>query len=96
MDTNRSMAGLTAHAFFARGLAGCSMSDAHLATGLAYSTVNDVAKQHHESAPRIDTLKRLERWSRDAGAQHGVYISAALTLGLVDHTASDFAKAAGE
>lgn len=95
MDTTRSMVGLTAHDFFERKLTGCSMTDALHGTGLAYSTINDVAKSHHESAPRVETLRKLERWSRVAGAPHNVFISAAVTLGLAEHTANDFAKAAG-
>jgi hypothetical protein len=88
MDRRTTPEGLTAFAFFKRDLPGCSQTDAHLGTGISYSTVHDLAsgKAKH---PRTETLEKLQTWSLGAGAPHGVYISAAKTLGVAE---PDFAK----
>lgn len=57
------------------------MTDAHRATGVAYSTIFDLAKGRIES-PRARTLAKLEEWSRKAGKTHGVYLSEVATRGL--------------
>jgi len=72
---------LTAREFFARELDGCSKTDAHRATGIAYSTIHDIAAKDGMQ-PRKDTLQRLQDWSLRAAALHGVYISALRTLGI--------------
>lgn len=58
------------------------MSDAHLATRISYSTIHDVA--HGRCEPRRKTLQLLEEWSRGAAAEHGVFISGALSLGFAE------------
>lgn len=77
--------GLTVGEFFERcgRLPDCSLTSAHRVTGISYSTIHDLAHGRVES-PRKDTLLRLEEWSRKAGAAHGFYISAQLTMGFVD------------
>lgn len=84
MSTQLGMVGLTAREFFARALPGCSLSDAHVGTRIAYSTIFDLSKERCES--RRSTLERLQKWSLTAGAPHGVYISAAKTAGLSEPT----------
>jgi hypothetical protein len=64
---------LTAHEFFAKHCAGYTKSDAQLATRLAYSTINDAARDG--AWPRPETLRKLEEWSRAAIAEHGYFIS---------------------
>jgi hypothetical protein len=95
MDRPKPPEALSAQDFFARDLPGCSMTDAHLATRIAYSTVLDIA--HGKCSPRVKTVKRLEQWSREAAAAHGIYLSAARTLGLDaphnDSTVADGADA---
>ncbi len=71
---------LTAAEFFARKLAGFSKTDAQHATKLAYSTIHDAGRANCESTP--ETLRSLQEWSESAIAEHGVYISAAKSLGL--------------
>lgn len=71
---------LTAAEFFARKLSGFSKTDAQHATKLAYSTIHDAGRADCESTP--ETLKALQEWSESAIAEHGVYISAAKSLGL--------------
>ena len=78
---------LTAVEFFARRMSGCSITDAHRATGIAYTTIHDLAHAH-VGTPRIETLRKLEAWSRAVGATHGVYLSASKTLGF-DAESSD-------
>ncbi|HVY65931.1 MAG TPA: hypothetical protein VHH11_14005 [Gammaproteobacteria bacterium] len=64
------------------------MSAAHRATGIAYSTILDLA--HGVSTPRPRTAFRLEQWSRRAGRSHGVYIDAARTvLDVAPQTGTD-------
>lgn len=71
---------LSAREFFATRIKGRRLTDAQIGTGLAYSTLHDIARGETE-APRIETLLRLERWSRaKVMPTHGVYISAAHTL----------------
>jgi len=74
---------LTAGAFFERcgKLSECTMTAAHRVTGIAYSTIHDLAHGRVDS-PRRDTLLRLEEWSKKAGAVHGFFISAQLTMGF--------------
>jgi hypothetical protein len=85
---------LTAEDFLGRELAGCTVADASRATGISYQTIH-AAK--HGARVRSDTAKALQDWSVKVGAQHGVYISAAKTLGFSEPTASEIraAKAAG-
>ena len=58
---------LTAVEFFARRMSGCSLTDAHRATGIAYTTIHDLAHAH-VGTPRIETLRKLEAWSRAVAA----------------------------
>jgi hypothetical protein len=72
---------LTAAEFFAPpGFAGFSKTNAQNATGLAYTTILDAVRKG--KAARPETLRRLQEWSLNAIETHGVYISAAKTLGL--------------
>jgi len=72
---------LSAREFFSRKLHGCSKTDAHRATGIAYSTIHDIATKP-VIGPRRDTLEKLQAWSLEVGRAHGVYLSAMLTLGI--------------
>jgi len=82
--------GLAAREFFALNLTGYGMRDAHFKTEIAYSTLGDIARgkdatakpKERERSFRTDTLAKLETWSRGAIADHGVYISAAITAGF--------------
>lgn len=74
---------LTAEEFFAASLPGCSLTDAHRATGISYTTINDISKGRVET-PRKRTLRALQEWSKKAGAPHSVFISAALVLSVDD------------
>jgi hypothetical protein len=67
--------------FFDLALDGGSMTAAHLATGIAYSTVHRAGKGGGIS---VDTAKALSKWSKGvpAAAAAGVYIDAAVALGL--------------
>ena len=78
--------GLTAGEFFAKGLDGCTMTAAHVATGISYSSINDIAKGTTKT-PRRDNIVALQEWSLRAGGPHGFYISAIKTLGLEEPTA---------
>lgn len=73
--------GLSAGEFFERNLEGFSKTDAQLATHLSYTAIHDIACGN-SSSPRKDTLTKLQEWSLAAATAHGVYISAAKTLGL--------------
>jgi hypothetical protein len=86
MDDPTSPRALTAPEFFAKNFPGFSMTDAQLATGIAYSTVHAVA--HGRRTPTLETAEKLQRWSLAATAEHGVYISAARTLGIEEPTFS--------
>lgn len=77
---------LTAAEFFKRDLPGFSKTDAHRQTQLAYSTVHDAAQTSPRARP--ETLRALQEWSLGAIAEHGVYISAAKTLGLSEPDAT--------
>jgi hypothetical protein len=89
---NKQPRGLPAAEFFTLGIDGYSMHAAHFATKLAYSTIHDCA---HGGRVRASTAEKLQEWSRGAIKAHGVYISAAKTLGLAEFTASDFKRAGG-
>lgn len=67
--------GLSAQEFFARALPGANMTEAQLATRIAYSTIHRASKGEPVSAR---TAFALERWSRDLGI--GVFISAVACL----------------
>lgn len=70
------------------------MTEAHHETKLSYSAISDVAHGHTES-PRRDTIERLQRWSQGAIEEHGVYISAAKTLGLGEPDTKPVAASGG-
>lgn len=70
--------GVTAREFFAAGVEGGSMTAAHLATAIAYSTIHRASKGDGIS---LKTARELEKWSRGLGAE--VFISALLTLDIV-------------
>lgn len=68
---------MPAQEFFAAEIPGGTMTDAHVATRIAYSTIHRAKRGesiHH------GTAAELERWSRGLGAE--LHISAAATLGL--------------
>jgi hypothetical protein len=72
--------GLTAQEFFDQRLAGFSKTDAQHATRLSYTAIHDATRA--TTSPKKDTLTKLQDWSLAAVEAHGVYISAARTLGL--------------
>ncbi len=83
--------GLTAADFFSRCLPGLTKTEAHLRTELSYSTVHDAASE--KKVPSRDTAQRLQEWSLIAVREHGVYISASMTLGLHEPTSLELAEA---
>lgn len=84
MDTPQR---LTPPQFFDLALDGGTMTAAQLATGIAYSTIHHARKGGTIS---VDTAKALAKWSRDlpSAQERGVWIDAALTLGIDDAPAS--------
>jgi len=72
-------AGLSAREFFSRKIDGARISDAHLATGVAYSTIHSIASG--EGWQR-DTMSKLVAWSLacPAAQSAGVHISADASL----------------
>ena len=94
MATPSKPVGLTAAEFFGKKLDGYSKTDAHRGTSLSYSAIHDATDA--EKTPRADTLRALQMWSLGAAEKHGVYISAAATVGFTEPTATDLRKAAGE
>lgn len=72
---------MSAAEFFALKLPGCSLSDAHRATGISYTTIHDLAHSR-TGTPRRETVLRLEEWSKVAGVTHAVFISAPKTMGF--------------
>ena len=71
--------GLSAAEFFARGFKGGTMTAAHHATGIAYSTIF----RAKEGGPvGRKTAKALAAWSKTVADTEGAVISAARTLGL--------------
>lgn len=86
MDTPTAR-GLTPQGFFALSLEGGSMTDAHHATRLAYSTVHRAAQGTLVSAA---VARDLAAWSAGvASAQAaGVCIDAAMACGLVSTVAA--------
>lgn len=80
MDTPispRSSRGVSARDFFRAAIPGGTMTAAHYATKISYTTIHRAASG---AAVSPTTAKALERWSRELGAD--LVISAALTLGL--------------
>lgn len=73
--------GLTAAEFFARGFKGGTMTAAHLATGIAYSTI---FRAKEGGGVGRKTAKALAAWSKTVEGTDGSFISAARTLGLDD------------
>lgn len=69
--------GVTAQEFFAAGLPGVTLTDAHHATRIAYSTIHRASKG---GGIHANSARELEAWSRGLGLP--VFISAAATLGL--------------
>lgn len=68
---------------------------AHLATEIAYSTLHRHLKGISELS--VDSAKKLQDWSIPIGAARGLYIDAALALGVVDpfeHRQTEAASAA--
>lgn len=78
--------GLTAREFFERKLPSFTITAAQIATKHAYSALHDCVSGKTRS-PRKDLLIALQEWSIAAIAEHGVYISAAKTLGLPEEPA---------
>lgn len=78
-DDQRPARGVSAQEFFAAGVDGGSMTAAHHATLVAYSTVHRASRGEPVS---LATARKLEKWSRGLGAD--VFISALLTLDLTD------------
>lgn len=72
-------AGLSAREFFSRKIDGARISDAHVATGVAYSTIHSIASG--EGWQR-DTMSKLVAWSFACPAAQaaGVHISADASL----------------
>lgn len=79
--------GLTAREFFAKDLNGCRVREAHFQTQLSYAALYGIA-DGSTKAPAVESLRKLEAWSRVAGAEHGVYISAARTAGFTESEGS--------
>jgi len=71
---------MSAREFFEKQLLGFNKTDAHKATGLAYTAVHDASCDG--PTRKIETLKKLMRWSFRALEEHGCYLSVARTLGL--------------
>jgi hypothetical protein len=69
---------LAAGDFFALALRERTMQHAHLATRIAYSTIQKAAKGY--VSPRV--ASELEKWSLPTALEDGAYISAVLTTGL--------------
>jgi len=82
-DDTRTAQGITAQEFFAAGIEGGSMTDAHHATRIAYSTVH---RASNGGGISVATARALETWSRALGRD--LFISAAATLGIAG-TAED-------
>jgi len=70
--------GLSAREYFAEAPTG-ALTAAHLATGIAYSTVHRASKG---DGVNLKTARELEKWSR--GLNGPTYISALATLGVHD------------
>lgn len=84
IDDTAPARGVTAQEFFAAGIEGGSMTAAHLATKVAYSTIHRASKGDGIS---LKTARELERWSRSLGAE--IFISAVLTLDVVSVDGTD-------
>lgn len=71
--------GLSAREFFGRKIKGASINDAHVATGIAYSTVHAIASG---DGWQRDTMAKLVAWSASCAAAQsaGVHISADASL----------------
>lgn len=74
-----STVGLSAREFFGRKIDGARISDAHIATGVAYSTIHTIAAG---KGWQRDTMSRLVAWSLacPAAQSAGVHISADASL----------------
>lgn len=79
--------GLSAADFFARALPGFSKTDASKATPLAYSTIHEATRP--DASTSAGTARALQAWSEAAIGAHGVYISAAKTMGLSEPVAAE-------
>lgn len=78
--------GLSARQFFARKIQGARMTDAHQATGVAYSTIHSISRG---AGWQRDSIAALVRWSinNPAALAEGVFISA--DAEILDDSASD-------
>ncbi len=86
-DLSSPARGVTAQQFFAAEVPGGTMTAAHRATSVAYSTIHRASKGLGVS---VATARELEKWSRGLGAE--VFISAAATLDLAAGPDADDAE----
>lgn len=93
MDERSAPRGLPAGDFFDLKLPGFNMSDAHVACRFSYSAVHDCARGK-TSTPNKQLLIALQQWSSAAIDAHGVFISAARTLGLPQEPSAPLAVVA--
>lgn len=80
-DSAARPSGVTAAVFFDQKLPGFTLTAAHHATQFAYSALHDCVRGK-TSSPRKELLIALQEWSYSAIPAHGIFISAAKTLGL--------------
>lgn len=88
MDGQQPARGVSAQEFFAAGVPGGTMTAAHLATRIAYSTVHRAANGKGIS---VATARELESWSKGLAA--AVYINASATLRIDDPPTTEAADA---
>lgn len=88
-DDTKPARGVTAQEFFALGIEGGSMTDAHHATRIAYSTVHRASRGDGVS---LATARALEKWSQAIGGE--VFISALATLDIAPRDTDDAAEVA--
>lgn len=84
MTDSKPARGVTAQKFFAAGVEGGSMTDAHHATRIAYSTVHRASRGDGVS---LATARALEKWSQSLGAN--IFISALATLDIAPRDADE-------
>lgn len=79
MSDDMPKRGVTAREFFAAGYEGGTLTAAHIATSIAYTTIHRASRGIDV---RADKLRELERWSMGVEGAHaaGVYLSAAATM----------------
>jgi ribosomal protein S16 len=60
--------------FFKCAFPGCSMSDAHHDTRIAYPIIHSIAHNGASPTQQIGTLLKLSTWSKNQAAAHGLSV----------------------